>query len=103
MDERNVGVVVEHRDRGEHIVEECRTALPVLATSDRYANPELGQGDRGDGRLIVVGEQPVESTRRTFGVDQDAGVEEDEAQYRSSGTSCSRSSTRSFAHPGSTS
>ena len=58
---------------------------------------EFGDGDRGDGHFVVVGDELFERRSRAVGVDQDGGVEEQSAQGRVSVSSSSLAAAMSLA------
>jgi len=100
--ESDLDVVADDGQRGEDVVEEGPTRLTPLAPRDLDADTQLGDGDGGDRRLVVVADQAVEIDVLAFGPDEDVRVEQQERQNRSSVVTCSRSSATSWAQPGST-
>lgn len=92
------------RDDGEHLEQVLDERLPIqLPPSGREldADTELSCGDRGDRRLVVVGDQSIEVELASLDGDQNARVEQQGGQNRSSVTSCDRSSATSSLQAGS--
>jgi hypothetical protein len=98
----DVDVVAEDGKCVDEVIEERLACLPALAGCGFDADSELGDRDRGDGGLIVVGDQCIELERCPLRFDEDVGVEQEQRQNRSSTVSAARSAWTSLFQTGST-
>lgn len=92
------------RDDGEHLEQVLNERLPIQLSPSRCeldSDTELCCGDRGDRWLVVVGDQAIEIDLASLDGDQNARVEQQGGQNRSSVTSCDRSSATSSLQAGS--
>ena len=94
----DIEVIVDDRQRRDDVFEERATRLPALAGGNLYTDPELGDRDGSDRRLVIVGDQSVEVERGSFSLDQDVRVEQEQGQNRASPVSSSRSALTSSPH-----
>ncbi len=90
-------VVVENRDGGDHIFDVRGSRGPVPARCEQGTHSEFGNGDRGDGHVVVVIDGVVEIIIGSLGVDEKRGIEQESAHVRSSISSSPRTASRSFA------
>ena len=90
-------VVGLDRDGCEDVIDE--TAASPLSLSVRELDPdeELRSRDRGDGHVVVVGDDGIEGGGSALGGDEDRRVEDQSFQRRSSIASDARSSRSSDA------
>src|SRR3954467_2465474 len=98
----DIEAVVDHGERVEQVVEECSSIGLASSGGELDADTEFGDGDRGNGRFIAVGDQAVEIEPTAFGSDEHVRVKQQGSQNRSSATSCDRSSATSPIHSAST-
>jgi hypothetical protein len=94
-------VVVEDGDDVDDVVDEGLTVGPVGVIGEVGPDQELGDGDGGDRRVVIIGDHVVEGRTRAVGVDQEGGVEEESAQGRFSISRSSRAEVTSRAKAGS--
>lgn len=92
----DVEVVTDDRQAGDDVIEECLSRLSALAGGDLNAYSEFSDRDRGDGGLVVVSDQRIEVEDRSFGVDKDVGVEQQQCQNRSCTVRSSRKASISW-------
>jgi len=95
-------VVLNHWNRGDHVVDKCRSADLGLPFREFGSNAKLGDGDRGDRHIIIVFDGLIECVAGTLGVDEERGIEEKPRQGRSSTFKRSRTLAKSVAHRAST-
>ena len=84
MSSGNVEVVADDLHCPDDVVEKGPSRLSTFAGCSLDADPELGDCDGGHGGLVVVGDQSIEVEGRAFRIDEDARVEQQERQNRSS-------------------
>ena len=87
---RDFDVVADDRKRLDDVVEERLSRVPARTGGGFDADAELGDRDDCNGGLVVVGDQFVQVQGRSFGVDEDVGVQQEERQNRSSTVRSSR-------------
>jgi hypothetical protein len=76
-------------------------AWPLARRRQLDADRELGEGDGGDGDVVVVTDQVIEVCCRSLCVHEEGRVEEQQAHGRVSASSRSRTTSRSRAQPAS--
>jgi hypothetical protein len=101
MGARDRRVVVEDRYVRRDVRDEplSRAAMPAAAQLDTYE--KLGDGNRGDGNVVVIVDEVIEGRPGPVGIDQERRVEQEPGQERSSTSSSCRSDARSPAKAGS--
>ncbi len=70
MYDSHVHVVLEHRDRDQHVVDEGLSRLSPLAVGEQDSNLHLGHGDRSDRYVVVVLDDLLQLVTRPVGVDR---------------------------------
>lgn len=96
--DRNTLVVGDDGERLEDPFDVGLADIPSLARSKADPYEQLGDGDGRDGYVVVITDCFVEVDAATFAIDQECGVEEKKTHVRSSVSTSSRSSVRSFDH-----
>jgi hypothetical protein len=96
------GVIDHDRDEASHVIDESLAATSAPSIDQFDADEQLGDGDRGDGDLIVVSDGIIEREARAVGVDEKGRVQEQPAQGLASISSSDRTEATSLAKPGST-
>ncbi len=91
----DVETVVDDRQGVDDVVEERLSRLSAFASRDLDAHAEFSDRDRSDGGFVVVSDQCVQVEDRSFGVDEDVGVEQEQRQNRSCTVRSSRSALTS--------
>lgn len=88
-------VVVLDRDRVDDRVHQLPSRSPALPVGELNAHEKLGDRDRRDGDVVIVGDYAVERRALSLCVDKDGRVEDQAGQDRSSTVSASRMSESS--------
>ena len=83
-------VVVDDRDDVDDVVHEGLPVGAVDVIGQVHSDQQLGDGDGGDRRVVVIGDQVIEGRSRAVSVDEEGGVEEEPAQGRCSISRSSR-------------
>ena len=91
----NCEVVADDRQAVDDVVEELAPRTSAFAGGDLDPHAEFGDGDRGNGGLVVVVDQVVQVERCAFDLDEDVRVQQEQCQNRSSVVSWSRMATSS--------
>jgi len=92
------GVIGKHRKRQSNIGDVGAAPLALGLRSQLYADLQLGNSDRCYGDVIIVVDQVIDVSRRSFGVDQKRRVEKQERHERSSISNKPRMASRSRSH-----
>ncbi len=82
MDFSHLDVVVDDGNDLEDVDEEGLPAETPTFVSEDGTNAKLGDGDGGDGHVVIVVDDRIQCVARTFGADQQRGVEEEAAHSR---------------------
>jgi len=77
-------VVGDHGERCEYVLDESGPRCSGLSRSEQRTNSELGDGDRRDGDVVLIGDHLVEGVAGSVGVDEERRVEQEPPQDRSS-------------------
>jgi hypothetical protein len=77
-------VVGDHGDRGEYVLQERGPRGSLVPCSHQCADSHLGDRDRRDGYVVLIGDHMIESVARPVGVDKKRRVEQEPSQDRSS-------------------
>jgi len=91
----NCEVVADDRQAVDDVIEELAPRTSTLAGRELDSDAEFGDRDRCNGGLVVVTDQVVEIERCAFGLDEDAGVQQEQRQNRSSVVNWFRKATSS--------
>ena len=95
VDASNCQVIANDRQAVDDVIEKLAPRTSTFAGSDSDTYAELGDGDRGNRRLVVVIDQVVQVERGAFGLDEDVRVQQEQRQNRSSVVNWSRKATSS--------
>ena len=98
---RNAQVVRQHGQYVEEIIHERLAARAAVGGCQLHPHQQLGDRDRSDCDVVVIADAVLEVGDVALGVDEDGGVEQEEAQRRSSTDSSARVSCRSSPQVGS--
>ena len=101
MDFGDIEVIDQHRHVGHDVVQKGLPSGVLLALRQLDPDAEFGDGDGGDGDVVVVGNDVIQVAAGTFRVDQEGRVKEEPPQDRSSTSTSSRSAASSVAQSGS--
>ncbi len=91
-------VVVDDRDVGRDVVDEALPSVSVSCGRKLYADKKLGDGDRGNGDVVLVADGLIDRGPGAFEIDEEGGVEEEPCQGRRSISSSSRTDATSRAN-----
>lgn len=80
----NREVVGDHRDRGEHVLQERGPCGRLLPCSEQCTHPQLSDRDCGDGDIVRVGDRAIERIAGAVGDDEERRVQQEPSQDRSS-------------------
>ncbi len=94
-------VIGDEGNDGEDVVHEGCSRRTGLPAGQQDPDPELGDGDRSHGDVVVVIDDVVEPIAGSVGVDEKGRVEEEATQGRSSISTRPRTADSSSAHLGS--
>jgi len=94
-------VVVDDGEDVDDVVDEGVPVGPVGVIGEVDPDQQLGDGNGGDRRVVIIGDHLVEGRSRPVSVDQEGGVEEESAQGRFSISRRSRADVMSRAKAGS--
>ena len=95
---RDGEVVVNDRNGRHDVIHEALTAVLGFPLGQLHADLELGQRNCRDGDVVVVLDNVVETSSRSFRVNKEGRIKKQSAQNRSSAMTSSRASRMTFIH-----
>lgn len=80
-------VIGDHWDHGEYVLQERGPRRRRLSRSEERTDSELGDRNRRDGDIVLIGDHIIKGVARPVGVDEERRVEQEPSQDRSSTSS----------------